>query len=48
MTLGAILEDATPDERAHFLAKVPLPGRIVWRLIGRRKYQRMIQRRRAG
>jgi iron-sulfur cluster repair protein YtfE (RIC family) len=48
MTLGAILEDATPPERAYFLAKVPLPGRVVWRLIGRRKYRRTIQLRRAG
>jgi hemerythrin-like domain-containing protein len=48
MTLGAILEDATPAERARFLAKVPLPGRVAWQLIGRRKYRRTMQRRRAG
>ncbi len=46
MTLGAILEDATAFERAHFLAKVPFPGRMAWQLIGRRRYRRMIRRRR--
>jgi hypothetical protein len=48
MTLGAVLEDATAAERAHFLAKVPLAGRMAWHLIGRRKYRRMIRRRRTS
>lgn len=39
--LGYILEDATPDERTEFLGNhVPLPGRVSYRLIGRRKYER--------
>jgi len=32
--LGAILEDAPPSEQAAFLGKMPLPARIVWRLLG--------------
>jgi hemerythrin-like domain-containing protein len=38
LALGAVLEDATPEERAFFLARVPLVGRLAWRLIGRRQY----------
>lgn len=38
LALGAILEDATPEERAEFLRKVPALGRIMWRLIGARQY----------
>lgn len=37
--LGAILEDATPEERAVFMKKVPLAGRIAWKLIGQRQYR---------
>ncbi|MEV4351722.1 hemerythrin domain-containing protein [Actinoplanes sp. NPDC049596] len=44
LTLGAILEEAEPDERRHFLAKVPLTGRMVWWLIGRHQYQRTVSR----
>ncbi|MFE3030305.1 hemerythrin domain-containing protein [Streptomyces canus] len=36
--IGAILEDATEDERAYFLGKAPLLGRLVWKLVGRRQY----------
>jgi hemerythrin-like domain-containing protein len=39
MLLGAILEDAGEGERARFLATVPLPGRLGWRFIGRRRYR---------
>ncbi|BCY12768.1 hemerythrin domain-containing protein [Actinoplanes sp. L3-i22] len=39
LALGAILEDATPVERAEFLKKVPLPGRIAWKLVGQRQYR---------
>jgi hypothetical protein len=35
--LGAVLEEAEPEEQQHFLAKVPLPGRVWWRLLGRRR-----------
>ena len=38
LALGAILEDATAEEQAYFLSKAPLPGRIAWRLFGRRQY----------
>ncbi len=38
VSLGAILEEATPRERADFLAKLPLVARIVWMLVGRRQY----------
>jgi hemerythrin-like domain-containing protein len=37
--LGHILEECSPDEQARFLAKVPLPGRIAWRLVGQRKFR---------
>ncbi|MFC3738316.1 hemerythrin domain-containing protein [Paractinoplanes deccanensis] len=43
-TLGAILEEAGPDERRHFLAKVPPADRLGWWLIGRRQYQRQVSR----
>lgn len=36
--IGAILEDATEEERAYFLGKAPLLGRLVWKLVGRRQY----------
>lgn len=32
--LGAILEDATPDERVRFLKMLPAPVRLLWKLIG--------------
>ncbi|MFI5973211.1 hemerythrin domain-containing protein [Streptomyces sp. NPDC051452] len=38
LALGAILEDATPEERAWFLGRAPLAGRLLWRLVGRRRY----------
>ena len=39
MLLGAIIEDAGPNEAAQFLSTVPLPGRIAWRTIGKRRYR---------
>ncbi|MFI5926581.1 hemerythrin domain-containing protein [Micromonospora sp. NPDC051543] len=42
--LGAILEDATPDERRYFLAKVPAIGRVMWRLVGERQYRQRMSR----
>ncbi|MEV7385524.1 MULTISPECIES: hemerythrin domain-containing protein [unclassified Streptomyces] len=38
LALGAILEEATPEESAYFLGKVPLIGRLLWQAIGRRQY----------
>lgn len=46
--LGAALEEATPAEQADFLPHVPLPGRIAYRLIGRRQYRRHVAVMRAG
>ncbi|MGW2698703.1 hemerythrin domain-containing protein [Streptomyces sp. NPDC001340] len=38
LALGAILEDATEQERAYFLGRAPLLGRLAWKLLGRRQY----------
>ncbi|MFF3501879.1 hemerythrin domain-containing protein [Streptomyces sp. NPDC003247] len=38
LALGALLEEATPEERAYFLGKAPLAGRLLWRAVGRRQY----------
>ena len=38
IAIGAILEDATEDERAYFLGRAPLLGRLAWKLVGRRQY----------
>ncbi|WP_405884608.1 hemerythrin domain-containing protein [Streptomyces sp. NBC_01136] len=38
ITLGAILEDATPEERDYFLGRTPLVGRLLWKAVGRRQY----------
>jgi iron-sulfur cluster repair protein YtfE (RIC family) len=41
--LGALLEEATPDERAHMLGNLPAPARLAWRLIGRRSYEKRVR-----
>jgi iron-sulfur cluster repair protein YtfE (RIC family) len=41
--LGALLEEATPDERAHLLGNLPAPARLAWRLIGRRSYEKRVR-----
>ena len=38
--LGAMLEDATPDERASLMAKVPGPARLLYRMVGQEQYAR--------
>lgn len=38
--LGYILEEADEAERRMFMTHVPLPGRIAYKLVGQRKYQR--------
>ncbi|MFE4695943.1 hemerythrin domain-containing protein [Streptomyces sp. NPDC056738] len=38
LALGAILEEATAEEQAYFLGRVPLIGRLLWRALGRRQY----------
>ncbi|WP_395111634.1 hemerythrin domain-containing protein [Actinomadura sp. SCN-SB] len=42
--LGAILEDATPAERAAFLRLLPAPLRLAWRVIGARIHRRAMTR----
>jgi hemerythrin-like domain-containing protein len=44
ITLGAVLEDADESERAEFLARLPVAGRVAWRLVGRRQYRREMRR----
>ncbi len=41
---GAILEDATPDERRALLAKQPLAVRVLLRVVGARQYRRFVTR----
>ncbi|NNN36298.1 hemerythrin domain-containing protein [Streptomyces sp. S3(2020)] len=38
IALGALLEEATPQERAHLLGKAPLIGRLLWKVVGHRQY----------
>ncbi|MEU8844068.1 hemerythrin domain-containing protein [Streptomyces roseus] len=38
LALGALLEDADAQERAYFLERAPLIGRLMWRAFGRRQY----------
>ena len=37
--LGWILDGLDADERHEFLAQMPLPARLAWRLLGRRKFE---------
>lgn len=48
LALGAILEEATDEERAFFLAKVPTAGRVLWKLVGQRQYRRRMAALRGG
>ncbi|WP_433790583.1 hemerythrin domain-containing protein [Actinoplanes sp. CA-252034] len=48
LALGAILEEATDEERAFFLAKVPAAGRMLWKLVGQRQYRRQMAALRGG
>ncbi|WP_426507503.1 hemerythrin domain-containing protein [Dactylosporangium sp. McL0621] len=41
--LGALLEDATPEERTRFLALLPLPARVLWKLVGKRSYDKQMR-----
>ncbi|OKI51477.1 hypothetical protein AMK15_31250 [Streptomyces sp. MJM1172] len=38
LALGALLEEATPQEQEFFLGKAPWVGRILWKMVGRRQY----------
>jgi iron-sulfur cluster repair protein YtfE (RIC family) len=42
--LGYILLSATDRQRAYFLAQSPLPARIAWKVLGRRKFEADYQR----
>ncbi len=46
--LGAILEDASPQEQEYFLSNLPLPARVLWRLLGRRGYAAYVHQVRGG
>jgi hemerythrin-like domain-containing protein len=36
--LGALLEEATPEEAADIMRNLPSPAKLAWRFIGRRQY----------
>jgi len=40
--LGLILEDTSDAERAMFIANLPLPVRVLWRLLGERGYAKYV------
>ncbi len=42
--LGAVLEEATPDERATLLGAMPRAARLAWRSVGRHRYASYIRR----
>jgi hemerythrin-like domain-containing protein len=42
--LGALLEEATPQESARFLANLPMPARLLWHTIGRRQYAKQMRK----
>ncbi|MFD8416511.1 hemerythrin domain-containing protein [Streptomyces sp. NPDC059650] len=44
IALGAILEDSSPEERQEFLARLPVPARMLWKIVGRRRYRRETDR----
>ena len=46
--LGSLLEEATPGERRRFLAQLPAPARLLWRLFGDRVYATARDRVRQG
>jgi hemerythrin-like domain-containing protein len=40
--MGEMLAAATPTEAARMLAGLPTPVKVVWRVFGRRRYQRLM------
>jgi len=48
VVLGTILEEATPEEKKRFLAELPAPARLLWRLTGQRIYIKERDRVRLG
>lgn len=41
--LGMVLEEATPEEQRQMVSALPLPARMIWGLLGRRKYQGLVR-----
>ncbi len=41
---GTLEDVATPEEASWFIGDLPLPIKLMWRLLGRRKYARYMQR----
>ncbi|MGJ6968401.1 hemerythrin domain-containing protein [Streptosporangium sp. G11] len=44
LSMGAILEEATPAERRFFLGKLPAIARLLWKTVGRRQYAKQVLR----
>ncbi len=42
IAMGEMLAAASPTEAARMLAGLPVPIKVIWRLVGRRKYERFI------
>ena len=42
--MGEMLAAASPTEAARMLAGLPAPVKLIWRLFGRRRYERLIPR----
>lgn len=42
--LGGIMAEATPEERAAVLRRLPAPVRMLWHLVGHRHYRRTMAR----
>ncbi len=40
--MGQMLDVATPDEATGMTAGLPAPVRVIWRLVGKRRYDRYI------
>jgi hypothetical protein len=45
---GQLVEVATPAEAAMMFSKLPPPVKVLWRLVGKRKYRRYITAVRGG
>ena len=48
LLLGSVLDVASPVEARDFLADLPLPARLMWRINGRRQYSSSMNRVRFG
>ena len=42
LAMGEMLAAASPTEAARMLAGLPAPIKVIWRLVGRRRYQRFM------